>query len=90
MNPFAKTYKIIENTNLDGQKYYHVRYGNIFGNKYLCTREHCPLWTTVDYAEERGGKYSNLEEVKLSISKHQESLLKTRLAKITQKTIATI
>lgn len=65
-NPFKNTYKIIEYSNLSGESYYLVAYGNIF-DKYFLSKDGGE-WGSQEYgakyAIKYGGKCSSLEEAK--------------------------
>lgn len=88
-NPFKYTYKIVENSNINGDVAYGVRYGS-----FLCSENldlDGKLWSDECWSlSDKGINFKNLNEVKEAIKKHEQKLLDLRLAQITTKTIARI
>lgn len=92
-NLFKNTYKIVERSNLNGEKYYNIAFCNLF-------TQFLPVDKWMEYyGDDRFGffihreyakSFTSLEEVKLAIKKHQEKLLSERLSKVISKTIARI
>lgn len=85
LNPFKNTYKIVECSSLQGEKYYMIKYGNIFDRVFILNGGSTSSFQSS--ANEYGGKFSTLESVKKVISLHIEKLTEKRLSKITSKTI---
>lgn len=87
LNPFKNTYKIIEKTTLGGEKYYLIKYGNIFGRVFLGADIKTKLtWDTEEYGKIYG-KFDSLQKVRDKINCHLEQLAKERLDKTFSRTI---
>lgn len=87
LNPFKNTYKIIEKTTLGGEKYYLVKYGNLFGREYLDNDPDSSLTCCCEEWGESCGKFTTLEKVKNKIEADIQRLAKERLNKTFSRTI---
>lgn len=83
-NPFKKRYKISE-SNANGEIYYWVKYGWLWGHIYLDRDgDECSFWST---AEQWGGKFSSIDLAKKAIKNHTLAKINKRLSQPITKTI---
>jgi hypothetical protein len=88
LNPFKNTYKIVENSNLKGEKYFTLSYGNFFSREFLDSG--ATSWCNEDYLGKYGGHFENLNNVKKTMKIHMDKLNEKRLSKVFSKTIINI
>lgn len=87
-NPFKNTYKIIERSNLKGEKYFVLSYGNFFGRKFLDAS--ASSWCNEDYLEKYGGYFATISDIRQAIKIHMDKLNEKRLSKVSSRTIVDI